>query len=261
MKRDGVQIPSAKSDSEPKDATAPGRHCSECGSEVDSENLLRLGPTYICAACKPSALIRIQEGAPIGQADRAMPHVVDTRVRVPLSKNLPHRCVLCNSQPVHRLEQRFTPTFPAWLLPAVLAPYFGGWLGRGSRSFMFFGLGIGLLFLLAIVFLHPFLSGWKPRLISIPVCRSHHQRRLRWLQAAYLLIATGLIGTVITWSKFGGHATPWFWSVGPATLVFMGALILWSRLHLVRLAPAPADCVDVCGTGSAFRDSLPKTID
>jgi uncharacterized RDD family membrane protein YckC len=47
-----------------------GRYCAQCGNRFPTEELLRFGESFVCAACKPVFLQRMREGIPVVGAMR-----------------------------------------------------------------------------------------------------------------------------------------------------------------------------------------------
>ena len=235
--------------------------CGECGVPTRCDDLVALGPTRVCAACKPMALALLQEGGSIGRADRTAAHRVGDCIRVPAGTRLPTRCVLCNTNANRHLQQRLSPNFPAWLLPLTLAPFIGQSLGNWLPSLGNQGGIAGLGVLLSAVFFHPLITRQVPPSVDVPMCETHFQRRRLWLRFAIAAITIGCGITLLSWIRFQNLRIPWNWTYGPALLTFAGALVGWLRSSVVRLAPGPANTIELRGAGKSFRDSLPETLD
>lgn len=236
------------------------RRCGECGNSATLDELVGLGCTWVCARCKPRALTKLRQGAPIGAADRAQPHVCGDRIRVPLGTQLPRRCALCNGPSVGSLGHRYSPPFPIWLLPLTLAPFVGLSLDRWLPQLGRIGGITGLAILLAAVFLQPFLRR-PPVIVTVALCRGHLRSRLVWLTWSIAAMLLGLIATVVTLFEFRGQPVPWEWLYGPAFVVGASALAIWFRLSLVSLEPGPNRTVQLRGAGVKFRASLPQVAD
>jgi hypothetical protein len=154
-------LPSAS----PSDAATNARdhRCGECGRRFSEEDMVRLDNTWICAACKPRYLQRLQEGATpaLSAAWRSGRDLV-----VPVAASLPERCVKCNApvQEDGRMARRFE-----WFHPLLYL----------------------LLIINLLVFIIVMLVVRKKALVELSVCREHRARRYRHLTVAWCL---GLIG-------------------------------------------------------------------
>ena len=241
------------------------RPCGECGTETPLDELVHLGSTLICGHCKPRAVSKIREGAPLGGAHRIQPHVHRDRVRLPAGTVLPNRCVLCNAPAQVQLRHRYSPNFPLWLLPLTLAPFLGLSLRRWAPQIGLTGGTVGLLILVGAVILHPLSTPRPPVYVAIPLCENHHRARRLWLFWASVVVGLGVLGLGLAVLRFRGHAVPADWLYGPAFLIPAGALAIWARLRVVALemmpATGPHSCLQVRGTGSAVRASLARVDD
>jgi len=82
----------------PPPVITPGEgmaQCAECGRAFSTGDMIRLGNSWVCAACKPLFLQRLAEGAPppaLLQLWRSGPTLVMNK-----AATLPDRCVKCNT--------------------------------------------------------------------------------------------------------------------------------------------------------------------
>lgn len=237
-------------------STIDKRPCSECGGMRSGDELVRLGSQSVCAACKPRALSKILEGAPLGTANRAQPHVQKDCVHLPADTQLPDRCVVCNAHAPIRLPQRYTPTFPYWLLPVTLLPFLGLSLRLWLPGLGLTGGTIGLALLIGAVILHPLLTPRPPIVIGIPLCLSHHRQRRRWLVAGMVFILLGLLTFGVLVVRFHGHPIPLSWLYGPGFLLTAGTGMIWMRLRILSLEARPDRSLKLRGATPVFRASL-----
>lgn len=159
-----------------------GVKCAECGRDFPADEVIRLNNSWVCAACKPTFVQRLREGAvPSGLAGgywRTNNQLV-TSSETPL----PDRCVRCNA-PANgfRLKRKFNWHPPAYFL---------------------------LLFLNLLIYAIVAMSVRKTATLHIGLCETHRARRKQGIIVGWTGALAGIgliIGAVSAGSGIMGLA-------------------------------------------------------
>lgn len=214
----------------PVGVTGLANTCAECARPFGPEDLVEVMGGKVCAACKPTRLQRIREGAPVVFGQEAFAdggHVIVLR-----GGGLPGRCVVCNAPSTGTVRRRFR-WYPWWVNLLILP---------------------GLLFaLIAILIMQ------KEMRLEVPLCDEHRRRRRMRLVACVAWMLASVVAVPVAWgwlSILPGMVGAWM-----GFLAIISVLVsLWveqSVAGILRPRRITADAGRFSGAGNAFLGSLP----
>jgi len=205
-----------------------GPVCAECGRHFPASELIALNKSWVCAACKPTFVQRLKEGAaPISRQvwreNRQFVLAKDTE--------LPDRCVKCN-QPANgwRLKRTLYYHHPAFYLLIIIN-----------------------LLIYAVVAI----CVRKRATIHVGLCPRHRSARIWTVTGCWLAVVAGIALIAFGLSDSNTTAGPVATSIG--ILMILGAIVV----GLLKGSTVSAGRIDeahvwVRGGRRPFLDSLPE---
>ncbi len=201
--------------------------CTECGFYFPEADILQVGGSSVCAACKPAFLDKVALGAPTGSPEglwrRKKELVSNTEA------TLPDRCVKCNAPSTGpKLKRRLF-----WHHPALYA-----------------------IFLVGVLFYVIFAAIFRKKAtLYIGLCEMHRKRRLRAILIGWglFLVSVGLF----TYGGITGSANPAVW-ISAAVLLLAGIFTGAFAARLIYATNINDKIARVGGVCPAFLAELPE---
>ena len=145
--------------------------CCECGRPFSVNDMVQVHGSWVCAACKPKFLQRISEGAPPA-AIGSLWRSGNVVVSVKNGSVFPDRCLKCNAPTNGKLMRRTLYWYPPWVIIVLIASVL-----------------IGLIVAMIVR---------KTAVVEIGICDAHRKKRIRNITIGTVLMIACLILLIIS---------------------------------------------------------------
>jgi len=209
--------------SSPMTATGTAQ-CAECGHTFSVNDMVSFRNSWVCAACKPIFLQRMQEGAPppVSMALWRSGKILVTAPRAAF----PDRCVKCNAPANGARLKRTLYWYPPYVIVLILL-----------------SLLIGLIIAMVVR---------KMARVEIGLCEVHRSRRVRSIALGWVL---GLGGFVLF---VAGIINSWGFVTLLCFAAFVCGMVFLARSNVINAKRIDSNHVWIKGVCQPFLDMLPE---
>jgi hypothetical protein len=200
--------------------------CDLCGKQVGADNLIELVGLRVCAACKPTAVQTLREGAPLSSTHAQIAWCDGKKVVTNDKKVLPTRCYKCN-------QPAATPALKRKLYWHPAAYYL-------------------LIFVHVFIYLVVAIFVRKKATVDVYLCTRHLQRRKYFIIGGWSGAALAIV--LFVWGAVE-NTTPL--AVAGIVLLLASMIIGLVGASLTRAARIKDGTVWMRGAGKEFLASLP----